>query len=206
MSGTGIRTSEPVLRIGLLGGTFDPVHLAHLQIARAAKDAHGLDQVVFIPNAQSPIKPAAPSASAAQRLEMLRLAIAMDSGFSIETYEMEQGGVSYSVDTVRHIKTLFPGADLFWILGADQLEQLDRWREIESLAEQVEFLVVGRSGSSLHAPKIKGLKYKVIGVPLMDISSSGIREACCAGQIPNEQLPDGLEAFILGEGLYKTLD
>ncbi|NCG09457.1 MAG: nicotinate (nicotinamide) nucleotide adenylyltransferase [Verrucomicrobia bacterium] len=191
------------LRMGILGGTFDPVHRAHLAIARAARAELKLDKVVFIPTAQSPIKSAAPVANAAQRLAMLRLALAEEPDFSVDTYEMDQGGVSYSIATVELFKGRFPSAELFWILGADQFEQLGRWREIERLAEKVTFSVSGRHGASLAAPEIRGLNYVEIDTPLMDISSSEIRRAYARGMTPTEWLPPGLDAFILQEGLYK---
>lgn len=191
------------MRLGLLGGTFDPVHRAHLAIARAAKAELNLDKVVFIPTAQSPIKSAAPAANATQRLAMLHLVLAEEPDLLIDDYEIKRGGVSYSIATVEHFKGRFPAAEIFWILGADQFEQLGRWREIERLAERVTFAVFGRKGASLVAPDVCGLNFVEIDAPLMDISSSKVRMACAADEIPAELLPPGLDAFILQEGLYK---
>ncbi len=203
MLGELITNSGVAIRLGLLGGTFDPVHRAHLALARAAKTSLGLDKVVFIPTAQSPIKSVAPAANATQRLAMLRLVLAEEPDLLIDDCEMKRGGVSYSIATVEHFKRRFPTAELFWILGADQFEQLGRWREIERLAERVTFAVFGRKGASLAAPDVSGLDFVEIDAPLMDVSSSEVRSACAAGKIPADLLPPGLDAFILQEGLYK---
>ena len=191
------------LRVGLFGGTFDPVHCAHLEIARRVRGALSLDRVIFIPNAQSPIKESAPGASGSQRRAMLALAIEGEAGFSIDPYELERGGVSYSVETALYFCERLPGAEFFWILGADQFEQLGRWREIERLASLLTFAVFRRAEASVVAPKVAGLKYTEVDAPLMDMSSSAIRAACAKGEIPKGQLPRGLDAFILREGLYK---
>lgn len=190
-------------RVGLFGGTFDPVHCAHLEIARRVRGALSLDRVIFIPNAQSPIKESAPGASGSQRRAMLALAIEGEAGFSIDPYEVERGGVSYSIETTLYFCKRFPVAEFFWILGADQFEQLGRWREIERLASLLTFAVFRRAKVSVVAPKVAGLRYTEVDAPLMDMSSSAIRAACAKGEIPKGHLPRGLDAFILREGLYK---
>lgn len=190
-------------RVGLFGGTFDPVHCAHLQIARRVREALSLDQVIFIPNAQSPIKEFVPGASGSQRRAMLALAIEGEAGFSVDPYELERGGLSYSIETALYFGERFPGAELFWIMGADQFEQLGRWREIERLASLLTFAVFRRAEASVVAPKVVGLRYTEVDAPLMDISSSAIRAAFAKGEIPKGHLPRGLDAFILREGLYK---
>ncbi|CAI8278648.1 MAG: Nicotinate-nucleotide adenylyltransferase [Opitutia bacterium UBA7350] len=191
------------LRIGIFGGTFDPVHNAHLEIGHRVQAILQLDQIIFIPNAQSPIKASAPRASGAQRKTMLALAIEGEPAFAIDMYEVERGGLSFSVETALHFKEQFPAAKLFWILGADQFEQLERWRDIEKLASLLTFAVFRRAGASVIAPAIAGLKYHDIEAPLMDMSSSEIRKLCAQGRVPSHLLPGGLDAFILQQGLYK---
>jgi nicotinate-nucleotide adenylyltransferase len=195
--------ADKPLRLGILGGTFDPVHGAHLAIARVAKTELKLDAVVFVPTAQSPIKGATPAATAAQRLAMLRLALKETPHFLIDAYEIKQGGVSYSITTVEHFKGRFPEAEIFWILGADQFEQLGRWREIERLAERVTFVVFRRRGASVITPEVCGLNYFEVDAPLMDVSSSEIRRTFAMGDVPEDLLLPGLDAFIFQEGLYK---
>ena len=191
------------LRLGLYGGTFDPVHCAHLEVARRVRSILELDWVIFIPNTQSPIKASAPRASASQRVAMLDLALRDESNFTIDTSELERGGVSYSYETALGFCERFPQAELFWILGADQFEQLGRWRNIEQLASLLTFAVFRRSGASLTAPEIAGLSYTEVEAPLMDLSSSEIRAACARNEMPTHLLPEGLDAFISREGLYK---
>ncbi|PXA03953.1 nicotinate (nicotinamide) nucleotide adenylyltransferase [Coraliomargarita sinensis] len=189
-------------RIALYGGAFDPVHRAHLEVARAARRQASLDRVAFIPAAQSPLKAHSPVASDAARLKMLELALAGEAGFVIDDSELKRGGVSYTVDTVQAFKARMPDADLYWIIGGDQLEQLDRWHAIRELAQAVTFLVLARPGYQLSAPGVSGLKYETIDAPLMEESSTSIRERIVNGESVIGLLPQSVEAFIREEGLY----
>jgi nicotinate-nucleotide adenylyltransferase len=191
-------------RIGLYGGAFDPVHVAHLEVARAALAQACLDQVVFIPAARSPLKAHGPIASDADRLEMLRLALIDEPRFALEEIELRRGGVSYSLDTVREFRERNSGAELFWIIGADQLEQLARWHAIEQLAEWVGFLAIARPGHQLRAPQVPGLRWWKIDAPLMSESSTAIREHLAVGKPLGSLLPLSVEAFILARGLYTS--
>lgn len=189
-------------RIALYGGAFDPVHRAHLELARAARGQASLDEVVFIPAAQSPLKNHGPVAGDAERLEMLELALAGEAGFLVDDSELKRGGVSYTVDTARGFKARAPDSELFWIIGGDQLAQLDRWHAIEELARWVVFLVVARPGYDLSAPIIPGLRWKKIQAPLMEESSSLIRKRLSKKQSIKGLLPESVEAFIHKQGLY----
>ena len=122
------------MKLGLFGGSFDPVHLGHLLVAQAAREEAGLARVFFIPAAQSPFKPAAQPAPAAQRLRLLRLALAGDAASEIDDQEIRRGGASYSIDTVRDYAARFPDAELFFLIGGDQIAQLHLWREAAELA------------------------------------------------------------------------
>jgi len=189
-------------RIALYGGAFDPVHRAHLKAARAAQSQASLDQVVFIPAAQSPLKEHRPVASDSERLKMLELALAEESGCVLDDFELRRGGVSYTVDTARKYKKSKPEAELFWIIGGDQLAQLDHWHAIEELAAQVTFLVLARPGFDLSAPKVPGLLWKKVEAPLMAESSTTIRERLSGGLSVDGLLPISVEAFIRAKGLY----
>jgi nicotinate-nucleotide adenylyltransferase len=189
-------------RIALYGGAFDPVHNAHLRIARYALKQVGLDRVIFIPAAQSPLKEHAPLASDEARMEMLELATERESRFKIDAYEIYKGGVSYTIDTVRYFRELYPRAELFWLIGADQFEQLDRWHLIDELVGLVTFLVFGRSGSTLKSCEIDGLNYFEVDAPLMEESSSEIRRRCGQGLPLEGFVPSAVEAFISEQGLY----
>src|ERR1700690_2147142 len=117
------------MKIGLFGGSFDPVHLGHLLVAQAAIEELGLDRLFFIPAAQSPFKPDSPTAPASIRLQLLRLALAGRTNCEIDEQEIRRGGVSYTVDTLRDYAKKFPAAKLFYLIGADNIAKLNEWRE-----------------------------------------------------------------------------
>src|SRR5688572_14521185 len=135
-------------RIGLFGGSFDPVHIGHLLVAQAACEELSLDRLFFIPAAQSPFKPATEPAVAALRLRMLRLALAGKSNYEIDEQETQRGGVSFTIDTVRDYGARFPGAELFYLIGADHVPTLPKWRDAEELARLVQFVVIPRPGET----------------------------------------------------------
>lgn len=188
--------------IALYGGAFDPVHRAHLAVARAALRQAALSKVVFVPAAHSPLKAHGPIASDADRLEMLQLAICGETDFGVDATELRRGGLSYTVDTVRSFKQRVPGAELFWIIGGDQLAQLDRWHAIDELVQLVRFLVIARPGYALSAPKVYGLLWTQIEAPLMQESSTLVRKRISQGQPVGTLLPEPVEAFIHAKGLY----
>lgn len=189
-------------RIALYGGAFDPVHQAHLEVARAAHRQTSLKKVVFLPAAYSPLKSHGPVASDADRLEMLELALGDTPEFVVDDSELRRGGLSYTVDTVRDFQAHEPGAELFWILGGDQLAQLDRWHVIKDLVRRVTFLVVARPGYPLVAPDIPGLAWAHIEAPLMLLSSTNIRKRLAQGASVEGCLSPSVEAFIREKGLY----
>ena len=134
-------------RIALYGGSFDPVHPSHVAIARAAREQAGLDQVVFLPARQSPLKGHGPEAGGLVRVEMLRAALTGCPWAEVNAWELNQPGPSYSWQTVEHFqKTGGDGIQWFWLMGADQWEQLERWQNWRHLAGRVTFLVFARSG------------------------------------------------------------
>jgi nicotinate-nucleotide adenylyltransferase len=169
-----------VQRLGLFGGSFDPVHLGHLLVAQAAREELSLDRLIFIPASQSPFKSEVPLASAADRLRLLRLALAGQTNCDVDDLEIRRGGVSYSIDTVREYDQRYAGAKLSYLIGADHVRQLPHWREAVELARRVEFVVIPRPGESetqLPAPFRGGHLH---GVPL-GVSSSEIRKRVRAG-------------------------
>ena len=168
------------MKIGLFGGSFDPVHFGHLLVAQAAREELGLARVFFILAAQSPFKPGSQPAPATERLRLLRLALASDAAAEIDDQEIRRGGVSYTIDTVRQYRKNFPGAELFYLVGADQLAQLPNWREAPELARLVEFVVIPRPGETA-PPLAAPFRARVLrGFPL-GVSSSEIRARCRAG-------------------------
>jgi nicotinate-nucleotide adenylyltransferase len=162
-------------RLGLFGGSFDPVHLGHLLVALAAREELRISRLFFIPAAQSPFKPAAAPAPVEQRLRLLRLALAGHSDCEIDDQEVQRGGVSYTIDTVRAYTRRFAGAELFYLIGADHAPQLPKWRDADELAGLVEFVVIPRPGQAA-APLPAPFRGRALaGFPL-GVSSSQIRE------------------------------
>ncbi len=189
------------MRIGLFGGTFDPVHLGHLLVAQTAKEELGLSRVFFIPAAQSPFKPDRKSAPAAERLRMLRLALVGQTDYEIDEQEILRGGVSYTVDTVRSYLKKFNGAQLTYLVGADHVPTLPKWREAEELARTVEFAVIPRPGQvSIEFPApFRGKLLR--GFPV-GISSSEIRSRVAAGLPVRHLVPDAVAEAIRNYRLY----
>src|SRR5476649_132850 len=122
------------MKIGLYGGSFDPVHLGHLFVAQAAVEELGLDRLFFIPAAQSPFKPENQPAPTAIRLRLLRLALAGKTNCEVDDQEIRRGGVSYSIETLRDYAKCFPTAELFYLIGTDNVAKLNEWREASELA------------------------------------------------------------------------
>jgi nicotinate-nucleotide adenylyltransferase len=189
------------MKLGLFGGSFDPIHLGHLLVARAAREEAALDRIFFIPAAQSPFKSSATSASAAERLRLLRLALASDATAEVDDSETRRGGISFSIDTVRDYQKKFPGAELFYLIGADQTAQLHLWREAGELARLVEFLIIPRPGEAISdlAPPFRGRSLR--GFPL-GVSSSEIRRRIKAGLPIQHLVPPEVEEAVGNYGLY----
>jgi nicotinate-nucleotide adenylyltransferase len=189
------------LKLGIYGGSFDPVHLGHLLVAQAAVEELGLDRIFFVPAAQSPFKPDSQPAPDAARLRMLRLALAGQTNAEVDYQEICRGGVSYTVDTLRDYARRFPGAELFYLIGADNVAALPQWREATELARFAEFVVVPRPGQpELHFPApFRGRVLK--GFPL-GVSSSQIRARVKTGLPVDLLVPPAVAAAIRSERLY----
>jgi len=190
-----------VNRIGLFGGSFNPVHNGHLLIARAALEELALDRLVFIPAARSPFKPGQPLAPDASRLRWLRLALAGWTRCEVDPLEIERGGISYTIETVRRLRERHPGACLHWLLGADHLPTLPRWREAEELARLVGFAVVSRPGEAPAPPLPPFRLHHLGGVPTA-ISSSAVRERLRRGLPVDLLLPPPVSEAVVNSGLY----
>lgn len=191
-------------RIGLFGGSFDPIHSGHLSIAAKAVEQFNLDRVVFIPAAQSPLKANSPTASDKERVEMIRLAIGPFPSFKLSDMEVERGGLSYSAETTKKIAQQFPDAKLFWIIGGDQAIQLDRWRKIEELAQEVEFIYLERDEPTEIPPIVSQLtKAHPLKMDRIPISSTAIRQQVNSGDDPKYFLPESVFHYIKTRNLYR---
>jgi nicotinate-nucleotide adenylyltransferase len=189
------------MKLGIFGGSFDPVHTGHLLVAQAAVEELGLDRLFFIPAAQSPFKPDEKPAPAPVRLQLLRLALAGKTSCEIDEQEIRRGGVSYTVDTLRDYAGKFPGAKLFYLIGADHVARLNEWREPDELARLAEFVVIPRPGKAPadFQPPFRGRRLK--GFPL-GVSSLEIRARLKAGLLVELLVPPAVAEAIRTAKLY----
>lgn len=189
-------------RIGLLGGSFDPIHLGHLMVAQDAIEGMALDRVTLIPAARSPLKNRAPMASDDDRLALLRAAIDGDPRFELSTVELRRGGTSYTVETIDEM-TQGISAQFYWIIGADQAASLKAWHRIGDLVGMVEFIVLARPGFSWDPASLPpGARYHVVESHLMEISSSEIRDRVRKGKSIRFLVPEGVATEIEKRHLY----
>ena len=185
-------------QVGILGGNFNPVHNAHLVVADQVRQQLGLDKVLLMPEYEPPHVDAKGTIAEHYRLKMLELAIEGIEGLEIETIELERKGISYTYDTMILLNERDPDTDYYFIIGADMVDYLPKWHRIDELVEIVQFVGVQR-------PRYKaGTSYPVIwvDVPLMDISSSMVRDFLAKGRTPNFMLPKPVLDYIKKEGLY----
>ena len=195
----GTRRQEEALtpRIGVFGGTFDPVHVGHLAIALAALESVPLDRVLFVPVRRSPLKDRDPLASIADRVTMLEAAIANEPRFAISRAELEREGVSYTVDTLEELR---PQGELFLILGSDALADLERWRAPDRIRELATILVAARPG----APEPDAMhRARAFDAPRLDISSRELRARAARGMSLRYLVPDAVWEHIKTRGLYR---
>lgn len=185
------------MKVGIYGGSFDPIHFGHLILAREALESLELDEVRFIPAAVSPHKRGAPPAPAATRAEMVRAAIAGEPGFAFDDCEMRRDGVSFTIDTVRDLLRRLPGAELFYFIGDDNLAELDTWKEIDALRANVRFVVFSRLDPDPASP------FPVIR-RVIDISSTEVRNRVAAGRSIRYLVPEIVREITEAHRLYRN--
>jgi len=192
--------------IGILGGTFDPPHAGHVAAAVAAHKQLGLDEVRVLPAGQAPLRAGAPVASAADRVAMCRLAFAEHPWAVVDERETRRAGTSWSVDTARELAREHPGALRVWILGADQLARLDRWKDVFELCGLVDFAVLSRDGIPTSPPASLAavIRLTVLKAPEVQVSSTALREALRRGDSPRNGLPLGVARHIDERSLYQA--
>jgi len=161
-------------RIGILGGSFDPIHFGHLLMAQSAAEALNLDRVFFVPAFRSPFKSDHRIPSSAKRLAMVKLAIKGNETFALYEGELRRGGVSYTIDTLKELKQRYPEAKLYLLMGADNLKQFHRWRDPQGILSLASLVILNRLGFDKNYPK--RWPYVKVNMPAVDISSSDIRE------------------------------
>lgn len=190
-------------RIGIYGGTFDPIHRTHLDIARAARDTAGLDKVVFVVAARPPHKQREVYASAEDRLALVQAAIAGEKGMEVSRIEMDRIGPSYTVDTLREIHQQYPEAALFLIVGYDSLVDLPSWHKPEEILGLARVLAARRPGvnASVH-PMMQG-RFDLLPIEENAMSSTEIRARVACGESVHELVPAAVEQIIREKGLYR---
>ncbi len=221
------------MRIGILGGTFNPVHFGHLRAAEEVREQLGLDQVQFIPAGTPPLK-RVELADISHRMEMARLAVAGNPGFSVSSLEAERKGPSYTVDTLGELRRLNPDAELVFILGADAFLELPKWKRSDEIIRMADFAIVCRPGvpasgllnarylevepraldeldrgertqavGSLASGGQMGGKAFVLKTTALGISATGIRKRIAEGRSVSYLLPESVKSFIMSNVLYK---
>lgn len=192
------------MKIGVFGGTFDPVHLAHLVVAESARDAAGLDKVFFLPAPHPPHKSIHNLTDFTHRREMVRLAIEGRSEFVLSDIETRLEGPSYTTRTLDALARQHPGVEWFLIMGADSLRDLPTWRDPERLCSQARFIVFPRPDVDTASVKPLFLENTdFLHVPCLDIAATDVRDRIRAGRSVRYLVPDAVIDYIVQNGLYR---
>jgi len=201
------------MRLGLFGGSFDPVHYGHLLLAECCREQCRLDEVWFVPAAVPPHKQDRRLSPAEARVEMLELAIAGHEAFSVNRYEVDRGGVSYTVDTLRHVRGEYPEGEPFLLMGADMLHDLPHWREADQICRLAIPAVVSRPGpgrpnfellAGFTPPeRIAMARQHEVDMPQIELSSKEIRHRVADGLSIRYQTPRAVEKYIETHQLYR---
>lgn len=204
------------MRLGIFGGTFDPVHYGHLLLAEQCREQCALDRVWFVPAAIPPHKTRRVVTSGRQRSDMLRLAIAGQEAFEVCLLELDRGGVSYTLDTLQGIGRQQPQAALFFLMGADSLRDLPTWREPAEICRLAIPVVVRRRGAPepdlgvlaplVRAERLADIRRHQVEMPVVEFSSTAIRQAVAAGRSIRYQTPRAVEEYIRAHRLYQAPD
>ena len=202
------------IRLGIYGGSFDPVHLGHLLLAETCREECELDRVLFLPCGQSPHKPNGAIASGHQRAEMLEFAVAGDPRFGICRIEQERSGPSFTVETLRQLRAEQPDSELFFLMGADSLADLPLWREPQAILELATIVAVNRGQrpppdlASLEArlgPIVRD-RVRFVTMPAVDLSATEIRERVRSGRSLRFRVPRAVEEYIRQHGIYESTE
>ena len=189
----------PSLRLGLFGGTFDPPHLGHLVVAQDVVEGLALDRLLFLPAGSPPHKTGKVISPAPLRLEMVRALTAGSDVFRVSDVELKRGGPSFTVDTLRYYRDLYPEAEIFFVLGADQATAFDGWRDPEILASLATLVVMARGGV-----QVPGMNFTSVPVTRVDISATNIRERVRAGRSIRYLVPEEVRQIIESQCLYRA--
>jgi len=197
--------------LGILGGTFNPIHYGHIVAAECARDAYNLDRVLFVPAARPPHKDSVEVLDSNHRFQMVKMAVQDNPDFAVSALELERLGFSYTVETIASYQQEFPGAKIFFIIGVDALLLISTWKDVERLATMCSFIVVTRPGYQLskekehfsQIPSAVWEKILLVPIPGLFISSSDIRQRVAKGQTIKYLLPPAVEEYIRKNDLYR---
>ncbi|MFC4104022.1 nicotinate-nucleotide adenylyltransferase [Paenibacillus xanthanilyticus] len=196
------------MKVGIMGGTFDPIHVGHLIAAQTALEAAGLDEVWFVPSYAPPLKDHEPGADGLARLEMTMLATEPEPRFRVLDMELKRGGVSYSIDTATELVTRHPQHEFAYIIGSDRVNDLAKWHRIEELAARVRFIGLERPGQPLPdssaLPAFLQGRVEFARMPHIEISSTVIRARAVSGLSIRYYVPDSVYFYIQRNGLYES--
>ena len=187
-------------RIGVMGGTFDPIHNGHLVAASEVADAFQLDEVIFVPTGVPWHKKAVSSAE--HRYLMTVIATAANPSFTVSRVDVDRPGVTYTIDTLEEVAKTYPDADLFFISGADAIAQILAWKDIDKIWPLATFVAVTRPGHTLELPDTEQAAIEVLEVPALAISSTAVRARVTAGKPIWYLVPDGVVQYIAKHDLY----
>lgn len=193
-------------RLGVMGGTFDPVHHGHLVAASEAAARFDLDEVVFVPTGHPTFKQDLDVSPAEHRYLMTVIATASNPRFTVSRVDIDRDGLTYTVDTLRDLKTERPDADLYFITGADAIEQILTWKDAAELFDMARFVAVTRPGHALSVDGLPAGRVDVLEVPALAISSTDIRARARAGEPVWYLVPDGVVQYIAKHMLYRGRD
>lgn len=188
------------MKIGILGGTFNPIHIGHLILAEEAREKLQLDKVIFVPAYLPPHKDNSDIASAQHRYEMVDLAIKTNKHFSVSEIEIKRDGRSYTIDTVNEFKELYPSDELYFIIGSDLLNYLDGWKDLDQVRKLVKFIVATRPGYPLE--KIPA-KICTLAIRAVDVSAFEVRRCIKQGRSFRYLVPEAVYDYIKKQGLYR---
>ena len=190
------------MRLGLFGGSFDPPHVGHLLVASDACEALSLDRLVFVPAAVQPLKAGRALATPEHRLAMTRLLVGDDARFEVDSIEIDRAGLSYTVDTLTAVATRHPGAELFFLVGADIPGSFGQWKKPDQIVELATLVVLQRGGAEPDLTVLPG-NPRVVQTRRVDVSSTEIRERVRVGKSIRGFVPDAVADYIATERLYR---
>ena len=192
----------PPVKIGILGGTFDPPHVAHLIAAELAVGEFALDKMLWMPATQSPLKSRPDISSVEDRLAMTRLAIQGNPKFEVSRIELDRGGASFAIETLRSLRKQFADAEMYLLIGRDQFEQFASWRKPEEILRLAKVIVMNRPGDAANASTQFDTSVTYLTMPLLEISATEIRRRVRADESIRYQVPDAVIDYIQQHKLY----